>query len=178
MQKDRGNEQLGEHPMQTGRERCEAFGFGHQGQVLAKGPEDWRKACGGGVVDPARQGNHEHREIEHPVDCRREGGFGAPFRVQGGWSDLGECPQDAQGCHKKRGDADGFVQREELRLLRKCCRGIIGHVIGNDAQRDGCKDEERGQPMQAARESAKALGGVVKGHDGVRFIMGCGSISP
>ena len=55
MQKDRGNEQLGEHPMQTGRERCEAFGFGHQGQVLAKGPEDWRKACGGGVVDPGAQ---------------------------------------------------------------------------------------------------------------------------
>ena len=64
-------------------------------------------------------------------------GFQRAFWVQGLGAGLGQSPKDADQGHGKGGNADGLVNGKQLGLGGKFGACGVGHVIGDNTQRDG-----------------------------------------
>ena len=172
MQAQRHRQHPDEQPVQVCRDFGHEMGFGDEGQVLPKGPQDRGKAFLGGVMNPAGQWHQNQRPVQHPVHGFRGKCLGLVVGVQQARFGLRHRPCDPRQRDEEHGHAHGLVNRKDPSGPGNVCfgglnRGVehgMRQFVRDPAQRQGSQDQQGGQPVKSLGHAAVAGKGIGRGH--------------
>ncbi|MPL93965.1 hypothetical protein SDC9_40113 [bioreactor metagenome] len=145
----------------------------HEGQGLAEGPQDRRKARLRGMADPARGRHHQHRAVKRPVHQFGAEGLEPALGVQRRGAGLHQRPQDAGERGEEGRDADRLVRGIE-RLQRVDRLGAARQAFAVEAERERAEDQQRDEPVEGAGRRAVGGGGIGE-HQSLGPLFGTGA---
>ena len=160
--------------MQTRRSFRQGHALWHQRQVLPERPPDRREPLGRSVMHPAGQRHQHQGAVKQPMHDLGQQRFGPAIRMErrGFW--LAYRPENTGEGDEKQRHPHRLVQREQPRLVGQLLCRVIGHVIGDDPQRDHRGDTQRGQPVKRFGDSTVLSGGIRDRHMGHSGRKRCG----